>query len=162
MCCLYKHGAAHTHTHTHTHTHIHLHIVYDVRNSVRAHQISLKWFCSLTSSHDFIYLYIKALPEQAAFIFKAFFFLQFFPIESPFTSNGGCVRLIMSKVSRKVVIALSFLIFALGCDVTTTQSFTFRCAVFIKQWGFPKKHNAYLLLCFSDESVSAYSHQLLV
>jgi hypothetical protein len=82
--------------------------VSDVRNIVRAHQISLKWFCSLTTSRDFIYLYIKAFPEQAAFIFKAFF-LQFFLIESPCTSNEGCVRLIMSKVSRKVCHRIEFL-----------------------------------------------------
>jgi len=118
MRCLFKQGAAHTHTHTHANARAHLHIVSDVRNIVSAHQISLKWFCSSTTSHDFIYLYIKAFPEQAAFIFKAFFFLQFFLIESPFTSNEGCVRLIMSKVSRKVwfAVALSFLILALGCS----------------------------------------------
>jgi hypothetical protein len=161
MRCLFRYGAAHTHTHTHTY----LRMVCDVRNIAWAHQISLKCFCSVTTSHDFIYLYIKAFPEQAAWIFEVFFVVRFVLVESPITSKEGCVRLIMSKVSRTVAIALSFLIFVPDCWNLlswpySAQSFIFHRAVFIRQWCFPKD-SVYVLLCFYDESVSTYSHNLL-
>lgn len=115
------------------------------------------------------YLFIhQSLSGASSLHFQAFFFVLFFLIENPFTSNEGCVRLIMSKVSRKPCHRIEFLdlrawmLEPYFVTLTTALPLIFLCTVFMKQWGFPKKHNAYLLLFLWWKCVSVFTPSLRV